>query len=313
MGVFDKQTIIGFTKDIDNEIIEENYSRLLQILSSVMSDLSKKNAIIGSDTEVVPINEFANGAITPVSNLDVFLVIKSPQIELNTIKITKNKFKSFWERLKFAWKKSRIRKKRKKRNKKLNDQTTITAQLKGKYDLNVLCLDLVNNISNYITPLTIVSVTNSIVSITGDDFTFPVNIYPAIKKGNKYSVYNKILNKFYEYDFNQRFDNLREKAEGKEDKVLSLIKIYNMLYYNLYSKPLYQPFVESLIYNLPENTFDGEDIYEIFIRSINFYNNARWQDCASILDKSITMFKDERLNMSLYETLDFIKNVKNNI
>ena len=24
MGVFDKQTIIGFTKDIDNEIIEEN-------------------------------------------------------------------------------------------------------------------------------------------------------------------------------------------------------------------------------------------------------------------------------------------------
>ena len=55
------------------------------------------------------------------------------------------------------------------------------------------------------------------------------------------------------------------------------------------------------------------DIYEIFIRSINFLNNARWQDCVSILDNTLPMFKDQRLNMNLYETLDFIKNVKNNL
>lgn len=313
MGVFDKQTIIGFTEPINYEIIEENYSRLLEILSSVMSDLSKRNAVINPDAEVLPINEFASGAITPISNLDVFLVIKSPQIELNTVKITKNKFRSFWERLKLAWKRSRIKKKRKRRNKKLNDQTTLTSQIKGKYDINDLCLDLVNNISNYITPLTIVSLTNAIVNIIGDDFTFPVNIFPAIKKGNVYSVYNKILNKFYDYDFTQRFENLRRVAFGKEEKVLNLIKIYNMLYFNLYNKHLYQPFVESLIYNLPENTFDSDDIYEIFIRSINFLNNARWQDCVSILDNTLPMFKDQRLNMNLYETLDFIKNVKNNL
>ena len=115
MGVFDKQTIIGFTEPINYEIIEENYSRLLEILSSVMSDLSKRNAVINPDAEVLPINEFASGAITPISNLDVFLVIKSPQIELNTVKITKNKFRSFWERLKLAWKRSRIKKKKKKK------------------------------------------------------------------------------------------------------------------------------------------------------------------------------------------------------
>ena len=313
MGVFDKGTILGFTENVSQDLIDENCSRLVQILTSSITDLSKKNAIISKDIQVVPINEFATGAITPISSLDVFLVIKSPQIELNTVKVVKNKFKSFWERLKFAWKKSRIKKKRKRRNKNITEQTTLNAQLKGKYDINDLCLDLVNNISNYITPLSIVSSTNAVVSITGDDFSFPVNVYPAIKKENTYSVYNKILNKFFEYNFTERFENLKEMASGKEDKVLNLIKIYNMLYFNLYNKALYQPFVESLIYNLPDNIFESDDIYEIFIRSINFLNNARWQDFVSILDKTKPMFKDERLQFSLFDTLDFIKNVKNNL
>lgn len=313
MGVFDKGTILGFTENVSQDLIDENCSRLVQILTSSITDLSKKNAIISKDIQVVPINEFATGAITPISSLDVFLVIKSPQIELNTVKVVKNKFKSFWERLKFAWKKSRIKKKRKRRNKNITEQTTLNAQLKGKYDINDLCLDLVNTISNYITPLSIVSSTNAVVSITGDDFTFPVNVYPAIKKENTYSVYNKILNKFFEYNFTERFENLKEMASGKEDKVLNLIKIYNMLYFNLYNKVLYQPFVESLIYNLPDNIFESDDIYEVFIRSINFLNNARWQDFVSILDKTKPMFKDERLQFSLFDTLDFIKNVKNNL
>ncbi len=313
MAIFDKETIIGFTNNVSNEIILENYYRLVRILTSSMENISKKNAIVSSEIDVIPINEFTNGAITPISSLNVFLVIKSPQIELNTVKVVKNKFKSFWERLKLAWKRSRIKKKRKRRNKKIDENSTLSSQLKGKYDINDLCVDLVNNIANYITPLSLVSSTNAIISITGDDFSFPVNIYPAISKGSKYVVYDKILNKFFEYDFTERFQNYKAMIMGKEDKVINLIKIYNMLYYNLYNKNLDQPFIESLIFNMPNEIFESDDIYEIFINSINFLNNARFKDFVSILDRSLNIFKDNRLGLNYYETLEFLKLIKNNI
>ncbi len=313
MAVFDKSTIIGFTQNVDENVIEEDYSALLQILTNVMVDLSKKNAMINSDVEIVPINEFSTGAVTPVSSLDVFLVIKSPQIELNTISLVKNKFISFWERLKLAWKKSRIKKKRKKRKKNLDENSTLNSQIKGKYNINDLCIDLVNAISKYITPLTLVSCTNAIVSISGDDFTYPINIYPAVKKGETYSVYDKILNKFFIYDFTQRFINLQNKFKGIEDKALNLIKIYNMLYFNIYNKNAYQPFIESLVYNMPMTIFEDDDCYECFIKSINFLNNANFATFVSVLDNKKQMFKDENLYVNMYETLDFIKNIKNNM
>ena len=313
MAIFDKNTIIGFAENVDESVVNEDYSALIQILTNVMSDLSKKNAMINSDLEILPINEFSTGAITPISSLDVFLVLKSPQIELNTIKIVKNKFVSFWERLKLAWQKSKIKKKRKKRKKNMDEQSTLISQIKGKYNINDFCIDLVNAISKYITPLNLVSSTNAIVSIKGDDFTYPINIYPAIKKGETYSVYDKILNKFFSYDFSQRWTNLQEKFNGIENKAVNIIKIYNMLYFNINNKNAYQPFIESLVYNMPLTVFDGDDCYQWFIKSINFLNNTNLTTFISVLDNKKLMFKDENLFTNMYEIINFIKNIKINM
>ena len=311
MGVFDRSTIIGFTQEPDYKIVYENLENLTQLLNNAMEDISKKNPIVNSNFEIKAFNDFYNGAITPVSEIDVFLVIKSPQIELNTTKLVKNKFKSFWLRAKRAWLNTRSPRKRKKRLKKLTEQT-VQEQIKGTYNIHSLCIDLVNTISNYISALSVVSTTNASVRIVGDDFTYAINIYPALQRDGYYSVYNSGLNKFIDYDFANREGNIISKFNRYPEKFLNLLRIYNMVYYNIYNTHTDQIYMESLLYNLPNRIFNSDDIYEVFIESINYFNNANLAEFYSVLDNS-QMFKDGRIKSSIYDTLSFIKHIKNNL
>ena len=70
--------------------------------------------------------------------------------------------------------------------------------------------------------------------------------------------------------------------------------------------------MESLLYNLPNRIFNSDDIYEVFIESINYFNNANLAEFYSVLDNS-QMFKDGRIKSSIYDTLSFIKHIKNNL
>lgn len=311
MAVFDKETIIGFAKSVDEELIKSNFEKLDLVLSETMSDLSKKNAIIGTNYKAVVFNEFAIGASTPISNIDAFLLLNSPQLEFNTVKLTKNKFKTFWNKVKAAWTNMRNKKKRKKKRKDSSENRAKDI-LSNKYTMSNFSIDLLNSITRYITPLSIASTTNCVLTITGEDFSFPVRIFPAIKKGDEYLIFDGYQNKFIKYNLSQRFKNLSEKFEGVEEEFLELCRIYYLLHYNIYSEKCNAFFIESLLYNMPHEVFSG-DVYETFMNSINFFNNATFKSFISVLNKEKPMFKDEMLHASMYHAYDFIKNIKQNI
>lgn len=312
MAVFDKETIVGFAKSVDEELIKSNLEKLDLVLSETMSDLSKKNAIIGTDYKAVVFNEFASGASTPISNIDAFLLLNSPQLEFNTVKLTKNKFKTFWNKVKAAWTNVRSKKKRKRKRRDSTENNKAKDIMSNKYTMSSFSADLLNSITRYITPLSIASTTNCVLTITGEDFSFPVRVFPAIKKGDDYLIFDGYQNKFIKYNLSQRFENLSERFEGVEEKFLALCRIYILLYYNIYSEKCNSFFIESLLYNMPREVFT-EDIYEAFINSINFFNNAAFKSFVSVLNREKPMFKDEMLHASMYQTYDFIKNIKQNI
>ena len=312
MGVFDKATIESFANEVDTEVVDTNFSKLEELLFNATDSIAKRNAVVGRDFKIIPVNEFANGAITPSSTLCVFLALNSPQLELNTTKLAKNKLKTIWNRVKSAWDRARLSKRKKKKLKKLQNVNSDLNLVRGKYNLSNFCYDLVNLISERITNLSIVSTNNCILEIVGDDFGFPVRIYPVISKGNYFLFYKKFENKFIKINFKNRFYNMSEKFTDKEQGFLDLLRIYNMLYYNIYLESANQLFMESLLYNLPDVCFEN-DAYTNFINSINYFNNASWGEFVSILDKDVQLFKDKGIKVGLYQILDFIKNIKKNM
>ncbi|MDD2227256.1 MAG: hypothetical protein PHH71_01565, partial [Clostridia bacterium] len=103
MKIFDKGTIESFAIGVDFDIIDDAFSTLTAIIDNALSDLKKDNAFIIGTSEIMPINEFYTGAISPNSTFDVFLILTSSQLEFNSIKLNKNKLKNFSNRIKIAW------------------------------------------------------------------------------------------------------------------------------------------------------------------------------------------------------------------
>ena len=100
MKVFDKGTIEGFAHSVDDEVVNRSIVESIQLISVVLEDLKKNNSYINTQCEFMLVNEFKSGAVLPNSVLEIFVAINAPQIELNTIKLTKNAWYSFKNRIK---------------------------------------------------------------------------------------------------------------------------------------------------------------------------------------------------------------------
>ncbi len=296
MKVFDKETIEGFSYGVDLDIIEKSISELFLILENSMQDFRKSNPFVNENFKILLVNEFYSGAVCPQSNLDVFLIINSPQIEINSIKLSKNWFVNIKNKIikaYYAQKKVKINKKIK--QKYLNDITKKINEDKSKYNINDFNKDILIHISKYIPNTSLVSLKQGIISITGGLFAFKINIYPVIDKFGSFNFYQPNKNKFVNIDFKYRFKNLEHLIEQCGKNVLKLIKIYNSLIYHINNKSNFNEIlIESLIYNLPNEIFNKNNIYEIFVFSVNFFLNKNISILKSICDDSI-LIKEEKL------------------
>lgn len=255
MKIFDEGTIKSFAVSVDYEIIENALNNLNVIIDNALSDIKKNNAFLVGNCEILPINEFCNGAVSPNSTLDILLILTSSQLEFNTVKLNKNKFKNFWNKIKYAWKHRKDDSKRSRRKRrKQTEKIEIVFKDKSKYDMYQFKQDLLNSIVNYISPTTICSIESGVIKIYGESLPFKTRIFPVINKFGSYNYFLERKNKFINLDFKDRFKIIKEMTENYGEKYLAILRIFNALYFNIYNISPNQIFIESLVFNLPKRS-----------------------------------------------------------
>ena len=82
---------------------------------------------------------------------------------------------------------------------------------------------------------------------------------------------------------------------------MKMLKIMNALFRNSsrsYILPN-QIYIESLLYNTPDELFAGDDIYSIFIKIINYLNFSNVSQFKSILNPDITLEKEKAVRSNI--------------
>lgn len=310
MSIFDKNTIENFAQKASDEAVNNALSHLSCVLENALEEISKNNPYITKNYEILPINEFFSGAVLPTSKLQVFLVLESPQLELNTMSLIKNKWKSFCLRVKNAW----SSRKKKKKNKYLNTINSQELKIKGKenYDFPAFSLDLVNSISHFITIENVVSVNNGIIEIIGGDLPYTINIFPVINKSGSYNFYSSSKNKFINIDFQHRFENVNKLLDIFGEKYLQLCQIFSGIYYNIYRQMPNAIFIESLVANLPNKIYDTPDdeIYGSFVFACNYLINTKASELFAITDPANKIYEEELCQTSIIQLSTFMKDLQ---
>lgn len=309
MNVFNEGTIENFAVGVDYEIIENALNSLNVIIDNAISDIKKGNAFIVGNCEIIPINEFCSGAVSPNSTLDVLLVLTSSQIEFNTIKFNKNKFKNFWNKVKYSWKHRKDNSRRKRKRKK-EEKIEISFKDKNKYDMQDFKQEFLNSIINYISKTTICSIENGIIKINGESLPFKTRIFPVINKFGSYNYFQESKNKFINLDFKNRFKVIENMTEKYGEKYLALLRIFNTLYFNIYGTSPNQTFMESLIFNLPDEAFLKNSNYESFVFAINYFVNTNLNSLKSCADSAKKIYEESLSGVSLANVIDFFNNIK---
>ena len=97
----DSQYIDEFAKPINPNFVNEVFLQMTQKLSDALDEIKNKSTLINSYSFKL-VNECSMGTEVQSSTLDIFLNIKSPQLEFSVIDVKKNFFKKFFNRIKLA-------------------------------------------------------------------------------------------------------------------------------------------------------------------------------------------------------------------
>ena len=135
-------------------------------------------------------------------------------------------------------------------------------------------------------------------------------ILPVINKFGSYNYYSHAKNKFENIDFKNRFKILEEMYQNYEEKVINLLRIFNALYFNLYDNNANSILIESLVYNLPKETYEKKSNYEMFVFATNYLANTKISSLVSIVDQSKKIFQDKLCSASVIDIVNFIKDIK---
>lgn len=309
MKIFDKTTIENFSLKVDEEVVQNSLSIFSFIIEKSMEEFTKNNAFITTNFDLQIVNEFYSGAVLPNSRIDFLLILKSPQLELNTSKLLNNKFKSFWTRLKYAWK-NRKKKKKKKKDKYINNNKEIRQIDKSKYNISNFCLDFLNHLSNNLEKDCIVTLSNGIIEIGGHRLPFSCRIFPVFDRGETYNFYLVSKNKFFNIDFKNRGQYLQELIDTYGDRYIELCQVFSGLYYNLTQSRPNALFIESLIANLPKDAFFYETTYESFVFAVNYLTNKKQSEFFSITNTNTKLIEEKLCGATALEISSFMKNLQ---
>ena len=287
MKKIDTSSVMEFSKMQDVTQIAASYSILSDILTDSMQNISATNITIIplESVEINPINSFSNSTNTPVSELDMMVSINSPQLELNSYKLVLSKWQKFNKNLKDAWANRNTKKKKKKKKRAI--QQSIKHQYYDDLPYNIMRLknDLFDEIVRHMSNLSIIyNQPYKIKVVANQELGITFNIYVGIKVGETTKIWNPALNDFDVYNLKNLQNKVSEKTKKLGPNFLEIFRIFNNLYYYINNRQPIIGLIESIMFSIPENLFNGSS-EDCFCSIINYLNNI----------KAVAMFKDSKI------------------
>lgn len=302
--------IKNFVKFTNQTPFENAYERVGTIINSAMNTIMSRNPFINKYKLVIA-NEALSGSAVSGSTLDIFLILDAPQIELNFIQKQGGRLKLGITNFLKAFKDNFKLIKRKKHNKKRLQKEESKLIKTENYNIANFYRDLQIQLCKELCETTTVfHATNHLKVMGKEEFGVEVSIFPVfISSQNEIGIYNIRNKKRQVVNFRYRYENLDKKNSKTKNIYKLIIRIFNNLYYNVYKYVPNQIFVESLIYNVP-NEYFSSDIYNTMIKIVNFLKNSAMQNFVSICDDSISIYKEPLNTVSFEMTYRFIKSIQ---
>lgn len=311
--IFSRETIEDFSKPMSEEVMANVVSWTQSTLKEIIDEIRQTNSVITDQYEFELAGDFLTDTTTVNSEIDLFVVVKSPQLELNSIKLSNNKFKQFWLKVKRAWVSTReermSKRKRKKKQEKMTQEIVVSP---NKYSMADFKKSLIKKMLQRIDANSYIFTTScGFKLVSREGLGVDVNIYPAIKSGDNYKLYSEYNGKFIESSFDMLGKNLEEKIENVGEIYTQMVRVFKNLYFNLYSNHPSEFLIESLIYNCPDALFFGYDFFEVFVKMLNYLMNANLATFVLISDNKKKLFASKNINESIVTINNLLKQIDN--
>lgn len=313
MKLLDKSVIEEFCDVTDNTAYNIAYAKINGVIKDALNAIKQRNPYI-KNYKIFVANEAFSDTVCYASSLDLFILFDAVQIELNNNRKVKNKFfnniKMFWREFKNNFILFSSKKKRKEKQIK---KTEKQALILDKYDVNMLYDDLIVQMLKRVFNKTYIGINrNKVIKIVGEEeFGIEINIIPVFANKDKedtYKLYDLKSKNYIVIDFKDRFYNIESKNERTLEGFSTQVKIFNNLFWNVIKQKPNQIFIESLLYDCPDELFLINDVDTTF-NLVNYIKNSTMQTKKSICDNKTPLF-NELLNTTPYETaLKFVNKI----
>ena len=310
--VLDEKFIKGIAESDSTEFNEGVQEKVYNLIELSIEGLSAIVPFVSVDNVALqPINETFNGAFTPMSKFIYFLGINSPQMEMNCLNKGVN-FKKLKQNFIQAWHDTKRRKSKRRKKKEEEERHKYTEFEPEKYDLDSFRKDLQLEMVKNLSTSTIIYNSYDRIIIQGkEDFgsVSQIEIVPVIYDGETYKYFLSKKKGFLSINMNERLLNFNMKYEMAGENFFVMLKIFNNLYRNFTKESVNQIFLESLLYNIPNELYKANDIYVVFKNIINFLNMTNVADFVSIENKSEKIFKSKKTGNSAALFVKFMKKI----
>ncbi len=306
--IFDKSLINSLSEQLNPQYMSVAYDYVCNSLDKALQTISSKKPII-NDYRYEIVNECKNFAEGQNSTLDIFVEIKSPSLELYSFNTNKNSFRKILKGFSNAWKNSS-----KKKNKKKNKKAAAISQIPtdDKYTMLSFKNELVGELAKYFSDETMLYINdNAIYIYSKDELGVNINLYIVFGMEDEFRLFNTKTYNLIEINFKDRDINFEKKAVATNGKVVNILRILNGLYFQYTKKAMNQLFIESVLYNIPNKLYLNDDIYNVFLKIINYINIniANVISYKTILDESKTISDESLMNGWITSFIKFIKYV----
>lgn len=305
-----KNIIDEFVKYPNQNSFNNSFAQISMAIENAMKTIMDRNPRINKYNLVIA-NEAFSGSVISSSSLDLFLILDAPQIELNFkekdsnvfVKSTKVFFKTLRENLRFF-------KKKKKSLKKIKKEEVKLLKIEN-YNILNFFKDFQIQLSKQLYTTTVISISSNCIKIVGhDEFGIEINIYPVFRDAqNSIRIYNTRNKKESIVDFKNRYQNFDNKNFRTKNIYKLIVRIFNNIYYNTYKIVPNQIYIESLLYNVPDEYF-SLNFYNSILLIVNFLKNCDMQNFVSICDQDKLLFNETLNNVSPEISYKFIKSLK---
>ncbi len=297
---------VKITKQLVEMIAEKDNSQFVStindkvngLLSLAVENLADKVSYISTgNVTLQPINEIFNNAFVDGSEYVYLLGVENAQLQLNTIK-KEGIWKNFKKRVVYFWKNRKaLRKKKKRRRKKDNDKPQPSVNFdQTSYTIFDLAEDLQQSLSNFLTETSMIYLDKNTIQIVGkEDLGSNVKIVIHVISQEKQIFKHFISMKSGYLDINlaNRFHLLSEKQFYVGENLIKMLRVFNSLYFNVNGRLPNQIFMESVLCAVPEDLFQGDDIYKVYLKIVNYISLKSIRTIKSINDPSKTIHDDK--------------------